>query len=228
MHRGPLWPFAKGSEHNLGVASAVWLLAVFLHRLSGRPFTRLLVWLATPLWLLVLFFFRDPERPVGYQDGIVLAPADGEIVAVTQERESGYFHQDMMRLSIFLSLFDVHVQRAPVRGQVVLLDHRPGQFVQAFKPEASDVNEYIAMGLDNPRFGRVLVKQIAGILARRCVNHMRVGDLIDGGQRFGLIRFSSRVDLYLPADAEILVDVGQHVQGGLTPLATLKPIGSRA
>lgn len=224
MHRGAFWPFAKGSEKNLAFAGGLWLATLLVHQIVRRPISRLLLWLVTPVWLIILYFFRDPERPVNYREGLVLSPADGEIVAISQEQETRYLNREVIRLSIFLSLFDVHVQRIPLSGRVILLDHQPGKFIQAFKPEASEVNEFIAMAIENERFGTVLVKQIAGILARRCVNHQLVGDQAAGGDRFGMIRFSSRVDLFLPPGAEILVDIGQKVQGGLTPIAALKPL----
>lgn len=223
-HRGDYWPFAKGSEENLALFSGGWLAALLAHLLLRRPLSRLLLWLATPLTLLVLYFFRDPERPVSYREGLVLSPADGEVIEISQVKESRYLNREMTRVSIFLSLFDVHVQRSPVSGRVILIDHQPGQFVQAFRPEASDVNEYIAMAIENPRFGTVLIKQIAGILARRCVNHQQVGDPVRGGSRFGLIRFSSRVDLFLPSSADLSVEIGQKVLGGMTTIATLKPL----
>ncbi len=224
VNRGVFWPFARGSEKNLGIIGGGWLAALIAHLMLRRGSTRLFLWLLTPIWLITLYFFRDPERPVSYyKDGLVVSPADGEVVAVVEEKEARYLGRDMIRLSIFLSLFDVHVQRNPVSGRVVLIDHQPGKFLQAFKPEASEVNEYIAMGIETRRFGTVLVKQIAGILARRCVNHQQVGDQVEGGERYGLIRFSSRVDLFLPDSAELLIDVGDKVLGGLTPIARLKP-----
>ena len=114
----------------------------------------------------------------------------------------------------------MHVQRVPLGGEVTVIDHQPGQYLQAFKPEASDVNEYIAMVTESG-YGRVLIKQIAGILARRCVNYAKPGDTLQTGQRFGLIRFSSRLDLFLPPNAQLLVKIGDKIEGGLTPIAQL-------
>ena len=117
---------------------------------------------------------------------------------------------------MFLDVTDVHVQRVPLGGKVTVVDHVPGKKLQAFRPEASTENEFIAMGLDTP-YGEILVKQIAGILARRCVNYASVGDSLTTGQRYGLIRFGSRIDLYFPTDAELLVEIGDRVYGGLNP-----------
>ena len=115
---------------------------------------------------------------------------------------------------------NVHVQRIPITGTVKMVRHQPGRFLQAFRPEASSVNEYIAM-LIQTTFGPVLVKQIAGIMARRCVNDAHPGDIVNGGQRFGMIKFGSRVDLFIAPAAEILVTVGDRVIGGVTPVARL-------
>jgi len=189
-------------------------------RTVARPVTKLVALLATGIWLLVLYFFRDPNRTVTDAPGVVVSPGDGEVVVIAREREAHYLHADVIRISIFLSITNVHVQRIPIGGRVTLVHYRPGQFLQAFRPEASEVNEYIAMELKTD-YGRVLVKQIAGIMARRCVNYQEPGDQVQTGQRYGLIRFGSRLDLMLPADAELLVNIGDKVYGGLTPLARL-------
>jgi phosphatidylserine decarboxylase len=143
------------------------------------------------------------------------------VVEITHEREDYYLKEDIIRISIFLSITDVHVQRVPLGGKVTVIDHQPGQYLQAFKPEASDVNEYIAMVTESG-YGRVLIKQIAGILARRCVNYAQPGDTLQTGQRFGLIRFGSRLDLFLPPNAQLLVKIGDKIEGGLTSIAQLK------
>ncbi len=215
-----LWPFAEGGGGTIGLATAVTSLIFFLHLRARNPFTKALLTLATGLWLLILYFFRDPNRQPPPTPGLVVSPADGEIVAIIRERESHFLQDDTIRISIFLSITNVHVQRAPLAGSVTMVEHRPGQFLQAFRPEASDINEFIAMVIQTP-YGRILVKQIAGILARRCVNYLHVGDSVQTGQRFGLIRFSSRVDLYLPPDAQLLVSIGDKVTGGITPIAQM-------
>lgn len=221
MNRYNLWPFARGGEGNLAAATAVLLAAAVLNRVRNSAATKILLALVCSLWLLILYFFRDPERNTIEEDGLVVAPGDGEIMDIVVEEEVRYLGQEMLRVSIFLSVLDVHVQRIPISGRVILVDHQPGQFLQAFRPEASDVNEYIAMGIDSGRYGTILIKQIAGILARRCVNFQQVGDVVISGERFGLIRFSSRVDLFIPRAATLLVQIGDKVYGGLTPVARL-------
>jgi len=194
------------------------VLAALAVALLPGIFTLTLLGLMIILLLLVLYFFRNPSRAVVDESGLVIGPCDGKVVEITPMREEKYLQADTLRISVFLSVLDVHVQRAPVGGVVSLVEHRPGVFLQAFKPEASDVNERISMIIESEH-GRLLLQQIAGILARRCVNFAEPGQVIRLGQRFGLIKFGSRVDLYLPPEAEILVSIGDQVHGGLTPIA---------
>lgn len=212
------WPLAEGGGATIVVATAFFVGAAVLWFWRPGWLSGLLLVLATALWLLILYFFRDPKRQSPAEPGLVLSPGDGEVVAVVEGCEERYLKETVRRVSIFLSVTDVHVQRSPVTGRVALVEHRPGKFLQAFRPEASEVNESIAMIIESDA-GRVLVKQIAGILARRCVNYAQVGDELTAGQRFGLIRFGSRVDLFLPLEAQVVVAVGDRVAGGLTPIA---------
>jgi phosphatidylserine decarboxylase len=214
-------PFAEGGETTIGVVAGIWAIMTLVWRRWTNPFTTLLFAPFTALFLIVLYFFRDPNRTLTQGNGLVVSPGDGEIVNIVTEREEAYLGQEVIRISIFLSLFDVHVQRTPIAGIAKRIQHQPGKFLQAFRPEASEVNEYIAMVIESP-YGDVLVKQIAGILARRCVNYINEGDILTTGQRFGLIRFSSRVDLFLPPTANLLIKVGDKVNGGITPIAQLQ------
>jgi phosphatidylserine decarboxylase len=152
---------------------------------------------------------------------LILSPGDGKVVDILTMREDQYLKQEVVRVSIFLNINDVHVQRAPVEGEVTLVEHKPGKYLQAFRPEASEVNEYIAMRIETPA-GPFLVKQISGILARRCVNYAKPGDTVGRGQRYGLIKFGSRVDLFMPPEVEIVTKLGDRVYGGLTPIARFK------
>jgi phosphatidylserine decarboxylase len=213
------WPFAEGGGTTILIATAFFLGAAALWFWRPGLLSGLLLVLATVLWLLILYFFRDPKRQPPAEKGVALSPGDGEVVAIVEGCEERYLKETVRRISIFLSVTDVHVQRAPISGRVVLVEHRSGQFLQAFRPEASEVNESISMIIESEHGGRVLVKQIAGILARRCVNYAQVGDQLTAGQRFGLIRFGSRVDLFLPLEAQVVVAVGDRVTGGLTPIA---------
>jgi phosphatidylserine decarboxylase len=218
-----LWPFAEGGETTIAGMTTVFALALILwYRLTTFA-AGVFLFVSTSLWLLILYFFRDPNRDVINVPGQVIGPGDGEVVEIVHERENRYLQTDAIRISMFLNIHDVHIQRVPLGGRVTLVHHQLGKFLQAFRPEASDVNEYIAMVVEGA-YGRILIKQIAGILARRCVNKMRPGDVVTTGQRFGLIKFSSRLDLYLPPDAQLLVSIGDKVYGGLTPIAQLSVI----
>jgi phosphatidylserine decarboxylase len=214
------WAFNKYRDPVLIATTMIFLLAAAgLFFFPGWPIYLLLA-ISLPVWLIIVWFFRDPARQVVDRPGLIVGPADGEVVSIEPFTESRYLNTETIRVSMFLSLFDVHVQRAPVAGEVTLVDYQPGKFLQAFKPEASEVNEYIAMGIKTP-YGQVLVKQISGIVARRCYNYAQPGDQLSAGQRFGHIKFGSRVDLFIPPQAEILVKVGDKVAGGLTSIAQL-------
>ena len=167
------------------------------------------------LGLFVLYFFRDPERQIPGEPGAVVSPADGRVVEVVDEPLGD---RPGKRISIFLSVFDVHVNRAPVAGQVRRVDYHRGAFMAAWKEKASSANEQNAITIATPA-GEMTFKQIAGWVARRILCWTRIGDEVRIGQRIGMIRFGSRVDVWLPADAEILVQRGQHVAGGATQIA---------
>jgi phosphatidylserine decarboxylase len=174
--------------------------------------------LSTALLGWVFYFFRDPERALASPStDLILAPADGRVMAVEQVDEPDFIQGPAQRISIFLSLFDVHVQRSPCAGVVQFMRYQSGDFVPAFLKEAHR-NEANLIGLKTP-YGPLVVKQIAGILARRIVCWATLGDELSPGQRLGLIKFGSRVDLFLPPTVEVQVHVGQQVYGGQTVVA---------
>ena len=222
-----VWPFAQGGGATIAGATLIAAAALLLYWVAPALWSAALLALILFVWLVVLYFFRDPRRVSTAPAGTVVGPGDGKVVAIVDEVEAEYLHAPCKRISIFLSLTDVHVQRTPLGGRVSAVTHRPGKYLQAFRPEASTVNEHIAMVLETP-YGPVLVKQIAGILARRCVNYANPGDALATGQRFGLIRFGSRVDLFLPPTADIVVSVGDRVVAGVTPLARLAATAAAA
>jgi phosphatidylserine decarboxylase len=169
-------------------------------------------------------FFRHPPRVPPTRPGLVVAPADGRVTLideVTPPAELGLPDVPMTRISIFLSVFDAHVQRAPVAGEVVAVKYRPGQFQSADKATASVENECNSMWIRTPDGVDVVAVQIAGLIARRIVCTAGAGDKLALGETYGLIRFGSRLDTYFPADAEVLVQIGQRAIGGETPLAVL-------
>ncbi|WP_054812315.1 phosphatidylserine decarboxylase [Nocardia arizonensis] len=174
-------------------------------------------------------FFRHPRRVPPNRAGVVVAPADGEIALVdtaVPPAELGLGAQPLPRVSIFLSVLDVHVQRSPVLGTVRTVIHEPGQFRSADLPEASSVNERTSMVLETPHGERIVVVQIAGLLARRIVCDAEVDDVLTIGDTYGLIRFGSRVDTYFPLGTEPLVRPGQRTIGAETVLAVLPTAGS--
>lgn len=219
-NRDHWWPFAVGGGLYIAGATAVLVVAAALMFLWQNWLTGSILALTAGLWLAILYFFRDPTRIIQSEPGIVLSPGDGRVVHIAAEQEERYLQGDTVRISIFLSVMDVHVQRIPLEGKVLSVEHQPGKFLQAFKPEASQVNEAISMVVETA-FGLILVRQVAGILARRCVNYLVAGEQVHTGQRFGLIRFGSRVDLHLPPEAQVLVAVGDQVHGGITAVARL-------
>ncbi len=176
-------------------------------------------WAVIPLvlTLFMVYFFRDPERTIPQEPGYI-SPADGRVVFIEREREETYLKGDVLRISIFMSPMNVHVNRAPCDGEVVEIKHTPGSFMAAYRKEASWKNENTAMHMRCER-GDVVVRQVAGFLARRTVNRMKPGDLLKRGERFGMIKFSSRVDLYMPPHAVEKVSIGDHVKAGATILA---------
>lgn len=212
---------ARGAEKELAIAGVPLVLAVTAAIVWPRLYTVLLAGLFIALFAVLLHFFRDPKRTPPAGEGVFLAPADGQVVEVRQVHGLGSIGDEMLKIGIFMSLSDVHVNRAPVQGQVQSVEHVPGQFLQAFRPEASEVNEYNLVGLETG-YGRVLVKQIAGILARRVVCWVRPGQRLEAGERLGVIKFGSRVELYLPLGAEPLVRVGEQVHAGITVVARWK------
>jgi phosphatidylserine decarboxylase len=170
--------------------------------------------------LTVLYFFRDPERkPPGIKNA-VLAPADGKVVGIERVKSAILDGQETVCVSIFMSLLDVHVNRAPMDGVINYFEHRPGKFINAMKPRAAEVNEHAWIGLQNGVV-RILVRQIAGVIARRIITYCHVGENVARGERIGLICFGSRVESYLPTDTNLKVRLGMKVHAGRSVLGIL-------
>lgn len=169
-------------------------------------------------FIFCLFFFRNPRRFSAEPDNVLLSPADGKVMGVEEITEREFIKDTMQRISIFMSPADVHVNRAPCEGRIVKMLHRPGEFALAFKKDIDKDNErnYILIEHNNERF---LIIQIAGFLARRIIAYVKEGDHVDRGDTVGMIAFGSRVDIYLPNNYEIVVDLRQKVKAGITPLA---------
>lgn len=183
-------------------------------------------WVGAILTAWCAYFFRDPKRTVPEGEGLVVSPADGRvsmIAAVIPPAELGLSNEPLTRISIFMNVFDCHVNRAPVTGRIDNIAYRPGLFLNAELDKASDDNERNGLVIDTGA-GRYGVVQIAGLIARRIVGWVRTGQTIGQGERFGLIRFGSRVDVYLPEGVIPLVGVGQRAVAGETVIAT--PLGT--
>ncbi len=213
MKRGMLVAWREVRAIVVGLTGAVLLALLAKKRGLALLMGALLGW--------VFYFFRDPERPPAASSSqsirSILSPADGKVTDIELIQEPLFFRGPAQRVSMFLSLFDVHWQRSPYQGTVQFLHYQPGNFAPAFLKSASE-NEYNFIGLSTLH-GPLGVKQIAGVLARRIVCWPGLGDALSTGQRLGLIKFGSRVDLLLPPEVEILVSVGQQLYGGQSVVA---------
>lgn len=209
-HREPVaregWPFI------LLFAFITWLLYVFTNAIG--------VLLGLALTLFSIFFFRNPERVVTGKWGDVVAPADGRVMDITPVSGVEFMQAEAIRVRIFLSLFDVHVNRAPIAGRVEWVQRTPGLYLAAYRDEAGLLNARNYVGLTT-EWGRLLVVQVTGLVARRLVCWVQPGDYLETGERFGLIRFGSCTELYLPQGTRILVAPGQKVKGGESLIAKL-------
>lgn len=237
MTVSPSWNRTETSPI-LGLARAGWPVILAFSAVSGLAATLAFVLLghwgwviagpALLLWLWCLWFFRDPERCAAPDTppNAAICPADGRIVSVTTARPPPELPIDdgaasMLRISVFMNVFNVHVNRSPLDATVEAVRYRPGRFFNASLDKASEHNERCSLALRLPDGRPAAVVQIAGLVARRIVCAAGEGDALARGERFGLIRFGSRVDLYLPAPCTPLVELGQRVAAGVTPLAAL-------
>jgi phosphatidylserine decarboxylase len=200
---------------------AIFAAITFLAALTGAA------WLFWPLFVLTLwsiYFFRDPSRGVPQDDDVLVAPADGlvqMVVDAVPPAELGLGEQPLTRVSIFLSVFDVHINRTPCAGTVDVVAYRPGKYLNAAADKASEDNERMAIALKRADGRTIGCVQIAGWVARRIVCYIKPGQAVQAGERFGHIRFGSRTDLYLPPGARLLVATGQRMIGGETVMAEL-------
>lgn len=204
-----------------GFIAGAWLIAAALIWAAvarGGP----LWWAAAGVWLplavWVVAFFRDPERRWNLGERIVVAPADGKVVSVVEAEEPAFLGAPALRISIFMNVFDCHVNRYPTDGTVAYRHYNAGKFLHAASEKSSLDNEQSSVGLTTPR-GKVLVRQIAGLIARRIVTDHPVGTVVRQGQRMGMIRFGSRVDLFLPLGTRATVRTGDATRAGVTVVA---------
>ena len=198
-----------------------WIFAILLIlAITCAFFSLWLSFVFVGLILYTLAFFRDPNRSDPSDQRAVVAAADGTVADIEEIDEKEFLKARTRRVGIFLSIFDVHTNRAPVAGRIAFQQFRKGLFFDARRPECSEKNEAMTWAFQNPR-ATIVVRQLTGAIARRIVGWAKVGDELKRGERFGMIRFGSRTEVYLPLDAEILVKVGDHVKGGASVIARL-------
>ena len=201
------WPIAK---EGLPFFLPMVLITVILGIMGWKVWMSLGILLS----LFIAYFFRNPRREIPDLQNIVLSPADGRVVYVGECKEDRFLKERALKVSIFMSLFDVHLNRAPVSAKVLERNYLPGRFLAANVEKSSLLNEQNAVLLETEDRSKILLVQIAGFVARRIVCYAKAGDSLGKGEIFGLIRFGSRVDLYLPPEVKPIVRVGQHVKGG--------------
>lgn len=200
---------------------ARWILLILAF--AGLAAWFVSMWLSLVFLVLFLFtiaFFRDPNRRVPADPNLIIAPADGGVRDIVELDEKEVLKTKARRVGIFLSIFDVHTNRAPIDGRIIYREHHEGLCLDARDPDCPEKNEAMTWAFENPRV-TIVVRQLTGAIARRIVAWANVGDDLKRGERFGMIRFGSRTELYLPLDAEVLVKTGDHVSGGATVIARL-------
>jgi phosphatidylserine decarboxylase len=203
------------------LAEGRWIFAILIVLMLASFW--LTPWLSLIFLILILYtlaFFRDPDREVPADPGSVVAAADGAVADIVEVEESDVLKTKTRRVGIFLSIFDVHTNRAPIDGRVIYREHREGLCVDARRADCSEKNESMTWAFANSR-ATIVVRQLTGAIARRIVGWSQVGDELKKGERFGMIRFGSRTEVYLPLAATVLVKVGDHVSGGSTIIARL-------
>ncbi len=208
-------PVAKEGVPFIGMSA----LATIVLALLQMPWPALSALLFTGF---VVYFFRDPERVVPHGRGLLTSPADGKVIDISQASESFFNTGTTAKISIFMNVFNCHVNRSPISGKVIDMKYRQGKFISANRSRAMAENEANALVIQDEAGRKVTVVQVAGLIARRIVCHAQVGDRLSRGQRYGMIRFGSRLDVYLPPGARIVVGKGQVVVAGQTVIAELE------
>ena len=211
---------ARGGFVLIAGSFVIFLIFVIIWSFYHSSVILFLMFVSGLIFLFNMFFFRDPNRVVSDDPRAILSAADGKVVQIVEEFEPNYFQQQVRRVSIFLSIFNIHVNRVPLTGRVDYLKYIQGKFFAAFKEKASKDNEQTEIGILSDSGYKVMFKQIAGIIARRIICTLTEGQFVKAGQRMGLIRYGSRVDIFFPLTAKVLVSIGQKVYGGVTIIAT--------
>ena len=207
----PRIPVALEGYPFIGFAAFVTLLFAIIH-------LNILAFASLAVTAFVLYFFRDPSRVYSEEKDVLVSPADGKVIVIDKIFDDRFVKEHVYKVSIFMNVFNVHVNRVPFDGEVMQINYKPGRFYSADTERGALENEYCAITLQTPGGNRMAVAQVAGLIARRIVCWAQVGDRLQRGQRYGLIRFGSRVDLYLPLQVQLEVKVGQKVRAGETVL----------
>ncbi|MGB0429131.1 MAG: phosphatidylserine decarboxylase family protein [Bacteroidia bacterium] len=198
-------------------------IAALGHYYVPQPWSYLFVAFAIGFYAFFMQFFRNPKRPVTNLPNSVISPADGEVVVIEKVHEKRYFNKEMMQVSIFMSPFNVHVNRVPFAGKVLWSKYHKGKYLVAFHPKSSELNESTSVVYEHGELGKqIMVRQIAGAVARRIVCYMKEGMQVNAGDEMGFIKFGSRADIYLPLDAKVKVSLGDKTKGCITEIAELK------
>jgi len=214
--------FAKEGYTIIATTAGISLALSIIGYWMGNRWSWVLYILAIVIMLFVLNFFRDPERTTPVGNDFLVAPADGKIVQIVQLENAKYVDGPATQVSIFLSAFDVHVNRIPLSGVIEYVHYYPGEYLLAWHEKASELNEQSQFGLRHASGTKILFKQITGYVARRIVYHISEGDTVTAGNRFGMMKFGSRMDIIVPANVELDVKVGQRTVAGETILGRVR------
>ena len=214
--------FTKYGYTTIGVVAVITLLLITLSFfVQNNPLKVTILLVAAIILFLTLNFFRDPERKTPHQDGIIVSPADGKIILLRENIVNLFVGENCNQISIFMSPLNVHINRIPISGKVEHLKYYEGKFIAAFEDKASENNERMETGIVTNN-GKILFTQIAGFLARRIINELKIGDSVTIGNRFGMIKFGSRVDIFVPRNWTPAVKLNENVYAGETILFELK------
>ena len=211
----------------IGISGVVCVLIwwLFYHLLESDA-SEVLLWVGTAFlllfWFFIVAFFREPRRVRIHDADLVFAPCDGRVVVTENVRETEYLGREMLQISIFMSITNIHMNWVPVGGEVEYFKYHPGRFLVAWHPKSSTENERTTTVVRMPSGQQVLFRQIAGLIARRIISYMKVGHAVEQNSVCGLIKFGSRVDVLVPKDSELLVEIGDPVVGSQTPIARLR------
>ena len=213
----------------IGISGAVCLLIWwFFYRMLVNESGVALLWGGTIFlllfWFFIVAFFREPRRVRIHDADLVFAPCDGRVVVTEVVKETEYLQEEMLQISIFMSITNVHMNWVPVGGVVEYFKYHPGRFLVAWHPKSSTENERTTTGVKMPTGQRVLFRQVAGLIARRIISYMKVGNPVEQNSVCGFIKFGSRVDILIPKDSELLVEIGDPTVGSQTPIARLRKV----